>query len=219
MTIQPVGRPKYDARQKLIAATRELLSERGYSATSPKMILKRAKLGQGSLYYHFAGKDELAVATIESMAQASLRAVKRGFAQPASPETLLGMEPANNYAADATLAQVSVRAGAVLREVFRHRDGRALVRLLADPALIDSSGLAEPVAVWATLLRDAVVDELSHEAVEACLAWVKIQCNRAFQRVIGEQLLEGLALIARDGERYTTRTDSSAAVTRQELCS
>lgn len=153
------------------------------------------------------------------MAQTSLRAVKRGFAQPASPETRPGMGPENTYAADATLAQASVRAEAVLREVLRHRDGRALVRLLADPALIDSSGLAEPVLTWTTLLRDAAVNELSHETVEACLASVKIQCNRAFQRVVGEQLLEGPELTARDGERQNSRPDSSAAVTRQELCS
>lgn len=219
MTIQPVGRPKYDARQKLIAATRELLSERGYSATSPKMILKRAKLGQGSLYYHFVGKEELAVATIESMAQASLRAVKRGLAQPASPETLPGVEPKNAHAAEASPATVSVRAESALHEVFQHRDGRALVRLLADPALIESKALAESVSNWATHLNEVLAEELSNETVEARSASAKIQCNRALQRVVGEQLLEALALIARRGERTTTGPGFSPADTRPDLCS
>lgn len=48
MTIQQVVRPKYDAREKLIAVTRELLFKRGYSATRPETILQRAKLGKGS---------------------------------------------------------------------------------------------------------------------------------------------------------------------------
>ncbi|MEX2377217.1 MAG: TetR family transcriptional regulator, partial [Dehalococcoidia bacterium] len=42
------GRPAYDSKQKLVVATCALLAERGYEATSPKMILDRAGVGQGS---------------------------------------------------------------------------------------------------------------------------------------------------------------------------
>ncbi len=61
------------ARERLVAATRELLRERGYEATSPGAILKRSGAGQGSLYHHFSGKADLAAAAL-SETEAEMRA-------------------------------------------------------------------------------------------------------------------------------------------------
>ncbi len=52
-------------RDDLIEATRELLWERGYGATSPRAILDASGAGQGSMYHHFRGKEDLAQAAIE----------------------------------------------------------------------------------------------------------------------------------------------------------
>ncbi|RKE21886.1 TetR/AcrR family transcriptional regulator [Streptomyces sp. TLI_171] len=49
---------------RLVESTRELLWERGYTGTSPRAIQQRAGAGQGSMYHHFAGKPELALAAI-----------------------------------------------------------------------------------------------------------------------------------------------------------
>ena len=54
-----------DTRERLIESTRELLWERGYVGTSPKAIQERSGAGQGSMYHHFQGKQELALAAIE----------------------------------------------------------------------------------------------------------------------------------------------------------
>jgi AcrR family transcriptional regulator len=54
-----------DTRERLIESTRELLWERGYTGTSPKAIQERSGAGQGSMYHHFQGKQELALAAIE----------------------------------------------------------------------------------------------------------------------------------------------------------
>ncbi|GAA2298404.1 TetR/AcrR family transcriptional regulator [Streptomyces kunmingensis] len=51
-------------QDRLIETTRELLWERGYVGTSPKAILRRAGVGQGSMYHHFTGKGDLAQAAI-----------------------------------------------------------------------------------------------------------------------------------------------------------
>ena len=59
-----------DTRSRLLDATQELLWERGYAATSPKDILTRANAGQGSMYHHFSGKQDLAVAALEASAAA-----------------------------------------------------------------------------------------------------------------------------------------------------
>ena len=53
-----------DTVDRLLASTRELLWERGYVGTSPKAIQQRSGVGQGSMYHHFAGKADLALAAI-----------------------------------------------------------------------------------------------------------------------------------------------------------
>ena len=57
-----------DTKSRLVDATQELLWERGYAATSPKDILSRANAGQGSMYHHFSGKQDLAIAALEASA-------------------------------------------------------------------------------------------------------------------------------------------------------
>lgn len=52
-------------RDDLIEATRELLWEQGYGATSPRAILDASGAGQGSMYHHFRGKEALAEAAIK----------------------------------------------------------------------------------------------------------------------------------------------------------
>ncbi|MBB6172280.1 AcrR family transcriptional regulator [Nocardiopsis mwathae] len=58
-----------DTRERLISSTRELLWERGYTGTSPKAIQERADVGQGSMYHHFRGKSDLALAAISRSAR------------------------------------------------------------------------------------------------------------------------------------------------------
>ncbi|MGW7434130.1 TetR/AcrR family transcriptional regulator [Streptomyces sp. NPDC054861] len=55
--------------ERLIEATRALLWERGYVGTSPKAIQQAAGAGQGSMYHHFAGKPDLALAAIRRTAE------------------------------------------------------------------------------------------------------------------------------------------------------
>ena len=64
------------SREQLTEAMAELLWERGYAATSPRDVMARAGVGQGSMYHHFTGKHELAVealsGVITDMTQESL---------------------------------------------------------------------------------------------------------------------------------------------------
>jgi TetR/AcrR family transcriptional repressor of nem operon len=57
------------SHERLIESTQELLWERGYVGTSPKAIQRRAGVGQGSMYHHFAGKSELALAAVRRNAE------------------------------------------------------------------------------------------------------------------------------------------------------
>jgi AcrR family transcriptional regulator len=51
-------------RDRILDAAGELFWERGYSATSPHAIQKRSGVGQSSMYHHFAGKGDLAAASL-----------------------------------------------------------------------------------------------------------------------------------------------------------
>ena len=54
------------SRDRLTDAMASLLWERGYAATSPRDVMERAGVGQGSMYHHFAGKHELAVEALHA---------------------------------------------------------------------------------------------------------------------------------------------------------
>ncbi|MFJ4780042.1 TetR/AcrR family transcriptional regulator [Streptomyces sp. NPDC088762] len=119
--------------ERLIESTRALLWERGYVATSPKAIQQRAGVGQGSMYHHFAGKPELALAAIERTA-AELRA--KAEAQFAAPGT------------------APERISAYLR---RERDvlkGCPVGRLTQDPDVMADPALRCPVEETFTWLRE-----------------------------------------------------------------
>ncbi|MFI8082839.1 TetR family transcriptional regulator C-terminal domain-containing protein [Kitasatospora sp. NPDC086009] len=56
-------------KEALTRAAAELLWERGYTGTSPAKVLERAQAGQGSMYHHFSGKAELALAAMARMSE------------------------------------------------------------------------------------------------------------------------------------------------------
>lgn len=69
-------------RTRLVESTRELLWDRGYSATSPRAILDAAEVGQGSMYHHFRGKEDLARAAMERNAEEMRVLVNADLARP-----------------------------------------------------------------------------------------------------------------------------------------
>lgn len=72
-------------QDRLIESTRELLWERGYVGTSPKAILERAGAGQGSMYHHFQGKPDLALAAIRRTAEELRASAQRALDGPGTP--------------------------------------------------------------------------------------------------------------------------------------
>lgn len=111
-------------RNRLIESAQELLWERGYVGTSPRAIQERAGAGQGSMYHHFAGKPDLALA-----------AVRR------SAETLCALAEAELAGPGGAVARIS----AYLR---RERDvlrGCRIGRLAQDPDIVADPALRQPL--------------------------------------------------------------------------
>ncbi|MFC8967991.1 TetR/AcrR family transcriptional regulator [Streptomyces sp. NPDC057094] len=130
-----------DTANRLIESTRELLWERGYVGTSPKAILERAGAGQGSMYHHFRGKPDLALAAIRRTAAEMRAAADTVLAPPGSPYE---------------------RVEAYLR---RERDvlrGCPVGRLTMDPDVVADAALRAPVDETLDWLRGrlaALVEE------------------------------------------------------------
>jgi AcrR family transcriptional regulator len=126
--------------ERLIESTRELLWERGYVGTSPKAIQQRAGVGQGSMYHHFAGKPDLALAAVRRSAE-ELRAQ-----------------------AEAEFAGQGTARDRIAAYLLRERDvlrGCRIGRLAQDPAVIASPALREPLAETFDWLRGRIAELLT----------------------------------------------------------
>lgn len=121
-----------DTREKLISTTQALLWERGYVGTSPKAIQQRSGVGQGSMYHHFAGKSDLALAAIERCAQQICNYTEERLSGPGSAYARI----------EAFLVQE--------RQVLQ---GCQLGRLTADPEIVASPDLHHPVDATFAWLR------------------------------------------------------------------
>lgn len=74
-----------DTRTRLVEAMQDLLWERGYVGTSPKAVQERAGAGQGSMYHHFSGKADLAVAAVQRTAAQQRELVESTLHGPGTP--------------------------------------------------------------------------------------------------------------------------------------
>ncbi len=109
---------------RLIESAQELLWERGYAATSPKAIQKRAEAGQGSMYHHFPGKADLALAAMRRSAGQLRDSVDGVLSGPGDPYQRL-------------CAYLTCQ-----RDVLR---GCRIGRMTADPEVMASPALREPL--------------------------------------------------------------------------
>ncbi|WP_067170726.1 TetR/AcrR family transcriptional regulator [Microtetraspora niveoalba] len=130
-----------NTRERLVESARALLWERGYVGTSPKTIQQRADAGQGSMYHHFSGKEDLAHAAIRRTAD-ELRA-----------------------AADAQLSAPGTAVERITAYLCRERDilrGCPIGRLTQDPDVMATPALRAPVEetfAWLRARLAAVVRE------------------------------------------------------------
>lgn len=77
---QRVGRPRatpgavggLTPREQILDASAALFAEHGYAGTSTRAIAEQVGIRQASLYYHFAGKDDILLELLETSVRPSL---------------------------------------------------------------------------------------------------------------------------------------------------
>ncbi len=78
--------PRADNRLPLVlGAAARLFAQRGYAATSMRDIAQAASMLPGSLYYHFAAKEDLLVAVYETGVREIVAAVRAAVARERAP--------------------------------------------------------------------------------------------------------------------------------------
>ncbi|NYD35008.1 AcrR family transcriptional regulator [Actinomycetospora corticicola] len=86
-----VQRKRDERVRRIVAVAAEVFGERGYEATTLEEVAERLDVTKGSLYYYFAGKDELATAAIETLGTdwtERLEALAGSLAEASRPERL-----------------------------------------------------------------------------------------------------------------------------------
>src|SRR5215831_14564033 len=93
--ISTTGQPSLKERQRqereqlILQAADELLLERGYHETSIDDIAARVGISKGTVYLHFASKEDLVVALFERGMEHLLRTIDEILAAPGSPRARL----------------------------------------------------------------------------------------------------------------------------------
>ncbi|MFB6815947.1 TetR/AcrR family transcriptional regulator [Streptomyces sp. NPDC056347] len=87
-------------RERLLDAARQLLAEGGYPAASISALARRAGVATGSVYNHFASKQELLAAVFRHVAGHELDAVRAAVeARSGAPEQLRALVEVFSYRA------------------------------------------------------------------------------------------------------------------------
>lgn len=180
-----------DTRERLVESTRELLWDRGYVGTSPKAIQARSGAGQGSMYHHFRGKPDLALAAIDRSA-AEMR--ERAEAELSGPGTPVR------------------RITAYLR---RERDalrGCPVGRLAQDPDVVADAELREPVERHFAWLTGRIAELLDEGRDQGEVASALDSAAAAAALVAAVQGGYVLARAAQSPEPYARAVDGALAL-------
>jgi len=78
-------------RQQILDAAGVLLAEHGVAGTSTRAIAEAVGIRQASLYYHFAGKDEILLELLEASVAPTLAHVPRLLEHPDRPAALFAL--------------------------------------------------------------------------------------------------------------------------------
>jgi AcrR family transcriptional regulator len=77
--------PQPSTRDRLIESAQRLLWDVGYDAMSPRLVIQDSGVGQGSLYHHFKGKKELALAALDGLAEDLIQKAAACLSAPDQP--------------------------------------------------------------------------------------------------------------------------------------
>jgi AcrR family transcriptional regulator len=84
---QPVPRADVsaDQRRRILRACAELIAKRGYHGTTVELIIRRARVGYGTFYKNFEGKEEAFLALMDAATDLATRRANEALAAKERP--------------------------------------------------------------------------------------------------------------------------------------
>lgn len=117
---KPIRVPRGEARARLIAAARDLVRRKGFSATSVDDLCTAAGVTKGAFFHHFASKDDLGVALIENWTgtTGAMFAAHPYNAQPDPFDRLMAYLDLRRALLNFPLPEFTCVAGTTVQEVY-----------------------------------------------------------------------------------------------------
>lgn len=82
----PSSRPS-ESRQRIVAAATELFAESGFDGVSLNAVIERSATSKGTLYHHFASKEDLYATVLEDMLDRVWASFDRGAVEASTCDT------------------------------------------------------------------------------------------------------------------------------------
>jgi AcrR family transcriptional regulator len=117
-----VARRQRRNRDALIAAARDIMTEKGVEAATMLEIAERADVGAGTVYNYFKSKDELAIAVLEALMHdlaVRIEAVTNNFSDPAQVYAFGIRTVLDTATGDVRWAQMLHRSEVIADALFR----------------------------------------------------------------------------------------------------
>ncbi len=185
-TRQGPGRPRDAAiDQSIVRATREILSERGYSGLTVDAVAARAGIGKAAIYRRYATKQEMIFSVVvrgmddeppadAGSLRADLAALCRHLAGRlgSAPSDVLNLLLADIYAdpsvADRFSTTYLARERVAVTDVLERAVSRRELATMPDPAVVHAL-LAGPIFSWLLVLSEdpATLADLADTVAES----------------------------------------------------
>lgn len=177
--------PGVTTKEEILQACRQIAAEEGLQAVSMRSVAGRCGVALGTLYNYYADKDELLIATVESVWQDIFHPMGRCPAGASFPEYVTSLYDCARRGAAAypdfltahSIAIARARRGeaqSVMERQFVHMRAGLLAALRADPA-VNRVSLTPPLTEEA--LADMTLDNILFLLVkqaEDCGALVEV---------------------------------------------
>ncbi|MFJ4783679.1 TetR/AcrR family transcriptional regulator [Streptomyces sp. NPDC088794] len=178
-----------DAKQKMVQAAKQLIRQRGYSATAFSDVLELSGTSRGSVYFHFpGGKAQLAIEAAEAHAFEQVEIIDRAADQATSASQLV---------------EVYLDLGRDAMAASDYARGCGVAPLITEGAAQDSAEIAET----GRRAFSEMTDRLAFH-------FVAFGVERASARVLADAVIAGVqgAMITSRALRSPTPYDSVRTV-------
>jgi len=205
-------RPRGHREREILAAAREVFSERGFAGASVAEIARRADVAEGTVYQCFAGKHALLVDVLRAFYEPLIEELEAGVRQIRGAGNRLRFLVARHlqaFTADRGLCRLVIRElrsdpglhGQAVRELNRRYTAPALEAIEAGVRDGELRGDLVP-----TLIRDLIYGGIEHAVWGPVAGGAPIDVPRLAEQ-LADAVLTGVEARPRPAERAADRLE------------